>query len=108
MHSFKKLIEVTDVVSGSSCRNWLLLPFFPFVLGGSPSRIRHEGLSRIGSAGPDFLVLTNDSIKGFLGRRFQFTLQQEKLLEACLEDVNTVLEVGLDSRCCLCGCILLG
>ena len=84
-------------MSGSGRRCELLFPWFPLLLRESPPTLGLEGLSRIGSARTDCLVLTDDRIKGALDRRLHRVFQQEEFFEASLEDMNAVLEVGLDS-----------
>jgi len=109
-HSFKGgAIRLTDwmkeVVGGSGCwrRRQSLLSLFPFLLGRSPSSIGAEGPPRVGSSRTGSLILAGDRVKRLLDRRSDRVLQQEEFFEASLEDVNTVLEVGLDSlgtTCC--------
>ena len=43
-------------------------------------------------------MLLNDRIEGSLYGRLHFGVEEEQLFEAPLDDVNTVLEVGLSSR----------
>ena len=77
------------------------LPQLTFLLfRRPPPRVWPEGLAGIGSIGSGPLVLTDDRVECPLHHRLHGPSQQEEFLEASAEDVDAVLEVGLEPGLC--------